>query len=176
MSMNFLSIEKKAFLFAIQNHIPGEVVYCEDTKETFVWDEDKGWLPINNSDTPNEMGLNLYDLNKSIINQMTPLAKEVIRLKLKEVMSIYTTANSDSVFNMLLCKEYNYYTIFQKIPTIVNYNLKKAIYETITELGEVFSIEIVNGNQCEIWIRPVGEEDVKVFYLFPYDTGVITHG
>ena len=57
-------VNSKAELFAIQNHEPGEMAMCVDTKEVFIWDEEKGWIQI---DVLNKgLELNLYELNKNI--------------------------------------------------------------------------------------------------------------
>ena len=78
---------------------------------------------------------------------------------------------------MLLCKDFNYYTIFGfSVMTSFN-SLAEALYTILIELGEVYSIEFDNKNRSvEIWIKPTGEELPLVFYLFPYDKGMVYYG
>ena len=54
--------------------------------------------------------LNLYDLNKSIISQMTPLSISEINAKREMIINYYN--KSGNIYHMLLCRDYNYYTIF----------------------------------------------------------------
>ena len=53
---------------------------------------------------------------------------------------------------------------------------KIAVFTIITELGEVYSIELNEDGAMEIWIKPTGEESPYAFYLFPYDAGVVCYG
>ena len=62
-------VKNKTELFAIQNHEPGEMALCVDTNEIYIWDEEHGWTQINVDTKGFEM--NLYDLNKNIISQLS---------------------------------------------------------------------------------------------------------
>ena len=79
---------------------------------------------------------------------------------------------------MLLCKEYNYYTIFESDAVLINTpTFGEAVYEIISNIGDVFSIDATDdGTAIEIWIKPDGQESAFVFYLFPYDAGVVYYG
>ena len=82
---------------------------------------------------------------------------------------------SDNSFHMLLCKDYNYYTIFAP-DDIVILDFIAAVYDIIVNLGAVYSIENTEDGAIEIWIKPEGEEMPYAFYLFPYDAGVVYYG
>lgn len=167
-----LVVQNKTELFALQNHIPGEVAYCIETKEVFIWDEDKGWTLI---DVENKgLELNLYDLNKNIISQLNPLTTDEINLKTPLFESYF--AKVENTYHMLLCKDFNYYTIFAFSVMPEFSNFAEAVITIITELGEVYSIEMNEDGVLEIWIKPAGEESPYAFYLFPYDAGVIYYG
>jgi hypothetical protein len=77
---------------------------------------------------------------------------------------------------MLLCKDYNYYTIFSYslMPSFQTFG--EAVCTIISELGSVYSIEQLEDGAIEIWIKPNGEESPYAFYLFPYDAGVVYYG
>lgn len=52
-------------LYALQNHEEGEIIYCEEDSKIYSWQED-GWGPVEFENKG--ISMNLYDLNKSIIN------------------------------------------------------------------------------------------------------------
>lgn len=78
---------------------------------------------------------------------------------------------------MLLCKEYNYYTIFECDSMLNMPTFGAAVCEIVSNIGEVYSIDPTeNKDAVEIWIKPEGEENAMAFYLFPYDAGVVYYG
>ena len=119
--------------------------------------------------------MNLYDLNKSIVNQLTPLTVNEIGAK----MDLFNSFNQDCnvLHYMLLCKEFNYYTVFEFDPMTSMPTFGAAICTIISELGEVYSAEYTEDKSAiEIWIKPNGEESALAFYLFPYESGVVYYG
>lgn len=172
LTTNNLVVPNKEILYTLQNHIPGEIVMCEDTKEIFMWDEDKGWVLIDIESKGLE--LNLYDLNKNIISQLNPLTSNEITVKMDLIKDYYNKTNNN--YHMLLCRDFNYYTIFTYDSMMSFPSFSGAVCTIITELGEVYSIEINDDGVMEIWIKPTGEESPYAFYLFPYDAGVVYYG
>lgn len=84
---------------------------------------------------------------------------------------------SMNIHYMLLCKEYNYYTIFESDSMLNMPTLGAAVCEIISNIGDVYSIgPTENKDAIEIWIKPEGKEDAMAFYLFPYDAGVVYYG
>ena len=82
-----------------------------------------------------------------------------------------------NIHYMLLCKDYNYYTIFESDTMTSIPNFSAAVCEIISKLGKVMSIELTETEDAvEIWIIPEGEESAFAFYLFPYDAGVVYYG
>ena len=56
----------------------------------------------------------------------------------------------------------------------MNKPFSDTVIEIITALGDIYSIEPTEYDDAvEIWIKPNEEEMPMVFYLFPYDTGVV---
>lgn len=121
----------------------------------------------------NQVELNLYDLNKSVINQLEPMTPDEIIDNLNLIEEYYH--KSDNSFHMLLCKDYNYYTIFAP-NDIITIEFTATVYDIIVGLGAVYSIENTEDGAIEIWIKPEGEEMPYAFYLFPYDAGVVYYG
>ena len=121
----------------------------------------------------NQVELNLYDLNKSVINQLEPMTLDEIIDNLNLIEEYYH--KSDNSFHMLLCKDYNYYTIFAP-DDIITIEFTATVYDIIVNLGTIYSIENTEDGAIEIWIKPEGEEMPYAFYLFPYDAGVVYYG
>jgi hypothetical protein len=121
----------------------------------------------------NQIELNLYDLNKSVINQLNPMTPDEIIDNLNLIEEYYH--KSDNSFHMLLCKDYNYYTIFAP-DDIITIEFTATVYDIIVSLGTIYSIENTEDGAIEIWIKPEGEEMPYAFYLFPYDAGVVYYG
>lgn len=163
-----ITVKSKKDLDALQNHTDNEVAYCEELKQFFKWQN--GWHLVDK--TKNNLQMNLYDLNKSIIEQLKPLTANEI----KEKSNLFTQLHNDckDIHFMLLCKDYNYYTIFEAGNDPIT-TFSAMISTIIAELGEVYSIEKLE-NAVEIWIKPTDEEQPYVFYLFPYDKGVVYYG
>ena len=173
MSTKYLVVQNKAQLFALQNHEPGEMALCSDTNEIYCWDEKTGWSLINVEGKGLE--LNLYDLNKNIIEQLNPLTTNEVSMKMGLINEYYQKANN--TYHMLLCRDFNYYTIFNYDSMLTFPDFAGAVCTIITELGDVYSIEIAdNDSALEIWIRPEEQESALAFYLFPYDAGVVYYG
>ena len=172
MSTKYLVVQNKAQLFALQNHEPGEMALCSDTNEIYCWDEKTGWSLINVEGKGLE--LNLYDLNKNIIEQLNPLTTNEVSMKMGLINEYYQKANN--TYHMLLCRDFNYYTIFNYDSMLTFPDFAGAVCTIITELGDVYSIELLEDGAMEIWIKPIGEESPYAFYLFPYDAGVVYYG
>ena len=172
MSTKYLVVQNKAQLFALQNHEPGEMALCSDTNEIYCWDEETGWSLINVEGKGLE--LNLYDLNKNIIEQLNPLTTNEASMKMGLINEYYQKANN--TYHMLLCRDFNYYTIFNYDSMLTFPDFAGAVCTIITELGDVYSIELLEDGAMEIWIKPTGEESPYAFYLFPYDAGVVYYG
>lgn len=167
-------VSRKKDLEAIQNHEEGEMAMCEDTNEIFMWNKETGWTQVENFNKGFE--LNLYDLNKNLITQLEPLDFDKIYQKRELIENYYNMSNS--VYHMLLSRDYGYYTLFCHNDTMMTdfSNFSDALFTIITELGDIYSIESNEDGAIEIWIKPNGEEESYVFYLFPYDTGVVYYG
>jgi hypothetical protein len=146
-------------------------VYCEEDGKIYTWTNDN-WELVEFENKG--ISMNLYELNKSIINQLEPMTNSDIanKMDLFEFLQI-----KNGKYYMLLCKEYSYYTIFEFDPMISMPNFSSAVCEIISNLGKVMSIELTQTEDAiEIWIIPKGEEEAFVFYLFPYDSGVVYYG
>ena len=173
MAQNYCIVPTISALNALQNHIEGECVFCEEDNKIYSWQENDGWSPI---DIENKgISLNLYELNKTVVNQLPVMTKNDIALKMKVFEDLHRT--SMNTHYMLLCKEYNYYTIFECDSMLNMHTFGAAVCEIISNIGEVYSIDATENKEAvEIWIKPEGKESSMAFYLFPYDAGVVYYG
>ena len=114
----------------------------------------------------------LYDFNKQLMSQ----AKELRRIDFKDSLNQIKDfiKEKDNKYFMLLCKERSDYTVFVlfKNEDFNRQIFKKELSECLTNRGQILSIEKTKDKQAyEIWIKI--DEEAFVYYLFPYDLGVI---
>lgn len=167
--MNCRQVLEKENLNTLEAEI-GEIAYSEEEQKYYVYTGDRIWTEIK-IDKDTGLNLNLYDLNKSIIGQLKPLEKTDLFSKVEIIRDL--KHKSKNKHYMLLCKDYNYYTIFEEKENDEFFNLSDAVLTIAFELGDVYSIEKTGDGAIEIWIKPTGEEEPYAFYLFPYDAGVV---
>lgn len=169
--MAITQIKNLKTLNALQNHDENEIVFCEENEKYYTWQENNGWQEVKiNGDG---VSINLYELNKSIINQFMPLTISEVLDKAQIIENMHNTVRN--IHYMLLCKEYNYYTIFEADDNPI-VTLKVAVCDILEELGDIYSIEAKEDGAIEFWIKPFGEEEPFIFYFFPYDKGVVYYG
>lgn len=167
---NQLVVSTLSALYALKNHSEGEYAYCEEDKTFYCW-QNNNWVPINIDNKG--ISMNLYDLNKTAVEQLPIMNYEDIIKKIEIIDNLKNTSTNNHY--MLLCKEYNYYTIFEyETLNFSNLTFGQTVCDIISEIGNVYSIEPnEENNAIEIWIKPENEESPLVFYLFPYDMGVV---
>lgn len=115
---------------------------------------------------------NLYDLNKQIMKNKTPINHlELVPIQLK--VEDWFNWEVDN-YAMLLCREQNDYTIFHLYENQNPNPCAIAASEFIgclTNRGDILSIDETEDRVWECWIK-IGEEPY-CYYLFPYDDAVI---
>lgn len=160
-----------------------DVAWCEEDKmyyefEDGVWKNIKSLTPadeaIQEDNEINQPQVKLYELNKMLISQMKPLDKKVLNDKKQIIKKLRNI--TDNNHYMLLCKDYNYYTLFES-ESVLRKSFEDMVIDIISNLGEVYSIdETADQVALEIWVKPEGETMPLAFYLFPYDQGVVYYG
>lgn len=117
----------------------------------------------------------LYDMNKAAIINMPSLTNSEFKKNLKKIKQFFLD-KTDKYFMLLNRETYNF-TLFN----LGNKNeiaMKQTIddfKECLDNRGRVVSIELDSAGNYEIWIVDDFNEAL-VYYLFPYDLGVIEHG
>ena len=117
----------------------------------------------------------LYDMNKAAIINMPSLTNSELKKNLKKIKQFFLD-KTDKYFMLLNRETYNF-TLFN----LGNKN-KIAMKQTMDDFkecldnrGRIVSIETDSAGNYEIWIVDDFNEAL-VYYLFPYDLGVIEHG
>ena len=115
-----------------------------------------------------EVGMgSLYDMNRTIMQQQSPLSEQEIEEALNEVDKYFY---SNKQYFMLLCHERRDYTLFNITNKIRRPS--KDLKECLQNRGIILSIEKNCDGVIEIWL--LCEEELPfVYFLFPYDEGVI---
>ena len=117
----------------------------------------------------------LYDMNKAAIINMPSLTNSELKKNLKKIKQFFLD-KSDKYFMLLNRETYNF--------TLFNLGNKNEIAmkqtmddfkECLDNRGRIVSIETDSAGNYEIWIVDDFNEAL-VYYLFPYDLGVIEHG
>ena len=117
----------------------------------------------------------LYDMNKAAIINMPSLTNSELKKNLKKIKQFFLD-KTDKYFMLLNRETYNF--------TLFNLGNKNEIAmkqtmddfkECLDNRGRIVSIELDSVGNYEIWIVDDFNEAL-VYYLFPYDLGVIEHG
>lgn len=114
-----------------------------------------------------DLGMTLYDFNKEGMKQEQLL--DVITLN-RKVANMVKDIASRANYWMLLCRERNDYTVFIILTAEGIYN---EMVPTLTNRGEVLSIDKQKDGSYEIWIRDIDTQENFVYYLFDYTFGIV---
>lgn len=112
--------------------------------------------------------MTFYEYNQSLMANEKPLPAEILSQKIKEVIYDYTFKNignnCEQTHFMLLCKDINYYTIFNYIEG--EEALSSAFLDCIKNVGEVLNIELnTENNTPEIWVRTSNGDNLCMYYF-----------
>lgn len=162
----------------------GKVVFNPDTQTCYVYNEGN-FIQINEEmimkanyeekiekqPLNGNLNMNLYDLNKAAVTQL-PNYSEADRQAAKELINAYDDFSTITHYYMLLCRELNYYTVFQRQFTGLE-DFGDVVIECLENLGNIKSIEVTEDKTAiEAWIVN-SDNEAHVVYLFNYDQGVI---
>lgn len=154
------------FLYKLPNPQEGDIYSTKDG-EYYVYTENV----FKNITQPQE-GMNLYHLNQCLIAAEDTLPDVVIVRKIKELNKMLLSQNYK--YYMLLSNELKYYTIFRNTNKGKEISFGQAVFECLADFGEIKSYEFTpETNSVEIWVKNSFDNLAHVFYLFPYDTGII---
>lgn len=117
-----------------------------------------------------DSGMNLYDLNKEAMLQESPLDALGILGAIAKIQKYFDTTKNQ--YYMLLNNELHDYTVLdnKEKKFLKQTTFGKDLIECLQNRGTILSIELQE-DKAEIWLRI--ENECFVYYLFPYDFGVI---
>ncbi len=161
----------KHFMIFPNEFSEDDIVYCENEDKQYRLVEGQ-WL----EEEAKNMQLNLYDLNRSLVQQLPPLTPEELQ-KTKDTINSYVEENPSNYY-MLLCRELNYYTVFAFDHSNPEFStLAYAIEACYGGLGVIYSVEYNKEDRIiEIWFAPEEGQVPNCAFLFDYTPGVITFG
>lgn len=114
--------------------------------------------------------MSAYDYNKALYAQATePLPPEIVNEKLENWFNMRLDG-----YAMLLCRERNDYTVFHLYQNQNPNPPAVAVQELwicLNNRGMVVDMDLQEAGGWEIWIKD--GKDAFVYYLFPFDEGVI---
>ena len=116
--------------------------------------------------------VSLYQLNQDIMSNQPALSGDGVRKGQLEFFDWISKLPDNPKFYMLLCSELNYYTVFHINDTATREEFWNELYDIAKELGTLKAMEIDSG--CfSIWVDWPQDNISHLFYLFPYDRGVV---
>lgn len=121
-------------------------------------------------DIQQKPGITLYAMNQALMEEQQALDEHQLH-KGRKLIDKFFKQSSDRYF-MMLSNEKKYYTVFNFLSG--KDNTREAADQAINclrNIGDIKSIETTADKVAiEIWV------DTDVYYLFPYDLGVIEIG
>ena len=116
--------------------------------------------------------MTLYQFNQNIMSSQPALSGDGVRKGQLEFFDWISKQQDNPKFYMLLCSELNYYTVFHINDTATKEDFWNEFYDIAKELGTLKAMEIDSG--CfSIWADWPQDNISHLFYLFPYDRGVV---
>lgn len=158
----------------MKKHIPDrETAICEEENKVYIWH--KGWQEFSITTDEPLVEMSLYEMNQQLIAQMPDHEGEQLQADI--ILINQYDDKTKAKYYMLLCKEYNYYTIFNYYKTWADSapTLGKIVRECLENVGTIRACDydnIDNPTAIEIWVH-TNEDETHCFHLFPYDEGVV---
>ena len=119
-----------------------------------------------------DASIELYELNRSIVEQQGILDAEALAEKFKLINAFAADTKND--FYMLYGREINYFTVFTKHEKWELETLALAVTECLANIGSIYSIELTaEKDAIEIWVKDNHQDLLTCMYLFPYDSGIV---
>lgn len=168
--MDVITIKNKQELKTIENP-DGKLVYNgEDQKYYYLKEGEWIQTPVQ-INSEGELGINLYELNKQLIQQLDYMTEE----QLKEASTVIGDFMSGDCY-MLYGKDIGYFTLFMKDEKSPEDRVGLVFECLHAAFGDnIYSIELNEEKTAiEIWVN--FQEMVTVLYLFDYSQGIVYYG
>lgn len=110
-----------------------------------------------------------YEMDQAVITSRPYLLTSQLEDK-KQILSDYAKTGK---YFMLLCRDTNYYTLFDVVDEPLLTHFADDVIECAQTQGGIKIIDLTEDQDAiEIWVQPMGEEPI-IMYLFHYEEGVI---
>ena len=146
-----------------ENNKVNELALVEETRCMYKWDG-SNW---QNYVSPKGINTTLYEINQAAVTGLPECGKEEID-SFKSTLTKWRQ-ETDKSYYMLLSNEEHYYTVI--IPTGQGATFGSEVIECLASRGQIKSIDLLENNSFECWITH--DDNSHVYYLFPYEEGVI---
>ena len=109
----------------------------------------------------------MYEINQAAVTGLPACGKGELD-SFKDTLTQWRQ-ETDKGYYMLLSNDERYYTVI--IPTGQGATFGSEVIECLASRGQIKSIELLENNSFECWVTH--DNDSHVYYLFPYEEGVI---
>lgn len=171
--MDILRVKDNNVLTALQNHEDGEMVYCEEEKQCYVW-KDKHWNPVDSTINPEgEIKINYNDLMRTAIAGMSPFDEELTN-KYINILNAWDGEQQNQYY-MLYGRDINYFTVFNKTDYLYCKSLGEEVFNCLSNIGSVIYVEdfdAVEDIRVIFWVK-LPDDTITDIYLFDYTEGVV---
>ena len=117
---------------------------------------------------------NAYEIMQQSLSQLEPIdIKNLMGTQATNCAAVIDL--SDNLYFMLLNNEKRYYTVLHREnEEVEGVKLVKEAFECLMELGDIVEIQVGDDyNYAEVWVKDPLDGLAHVYYLFPYDLGVV---
>ena len=145
------------------NNKVNELALVEDTRAMYKWDGSNWQSYVS----PKGINTSLYEINQAAVTGLPACGKGELD-SFKDTLTQWRQ-ETDKGYYMLLSNDERYYTVI--IPTGQGATFGSEVIECLASRGQIKSIELLENNSFECWVTH--DNDSHVYYLFPYEEGVI---
>lgn len=121
---------------------------------------------------PTDTGIDLYSMNQGIVDTLPALRGDEVQ-KTAQLFFDWIDSN-ESNYYMLLCNELRYYTVFHNNNEFIN---KEQFWSELIDIansaGQIKVLEVDSNGVFSIWLNWNLDNKSHLFYLFPYEKGVV---
>ena len=111
-----------------------------------------------------EITTNLYDLNKNLVSQLSPLPLGEVKEKIQQIADHCTQG-----YYLFICPDNRQYVVFNYLTEEPN-NFYKELCEVIFNRGTVLAVDEKPDDLWEIWIRDAYDKDkIYLYQLITYE-------
>lgn len=175
------TVEKYTDLFRLKKVPTGTIYEVTSTGKCYI-KQGHGWDEMTKAKIKDGTGatMSLYELNQSSVMQFSPITKDEFMDKYYKKITDWANSLNQNYY-MLLSTRYNYYTLFAHKEFDADERIEplaSVLLDILMNFSKIYSISLdKDNNGWEIWAC-IDESDKapEVFYLFPYEAGVVYYG